>query len=46
MADKNELKLDNILSLNPDFRQLVDQPTRNNPPQVLDVIVTNLGKYY
>ena len=46
MADKNDLKLDSILSLNQDFKQLVDQPTRENPPQILDVIVTNLGKYY
>ena len=46
MADKNEMRLDNILSLNPDFKQLVDQPTRENPAQILDIIVTDLGKYY
>ena len=44
MADKNDLKLDNILSLNQNFRQHVDQPTREN--QILDVIITNLGTYY
>ena len=46
MADKNDLKLDNIMSLNKDFKQHVDQPTRDKPPQILDVIVTNLWKYY
>ena len=46
MADKNDLKLDSIMSLNKDFKQHVDQPTRDNPPQILDVIVTNLGKFY
>ena len=46
MADKNEMRLDNILTLNPDFKQLVDQPTRDNPAQILDIIVSNLGQYY
>ena len=46
MADKNELRLDNILALNPSLKQTVDQPTRLNPPQILDVIITNLSKYY
>ena len=45
-GDKNGFKLDNILSLCPDFKQLVDQPTRLDPPRILDVIITNLSKYY
>ena len=46
MADKNDLKLDSIMSLNQNFKQLVDQPIRENPPQILDIIITDLWKYY
>ena len=45
-GDRNEFKVDNILSLCPDFKQLVDQPTRLSPPRILDVIITNMSKFY
>ena len=45
-GDKNELKMDQVLNLNSDFKQLVQHPTRLTPPAILDVIVTDLHKYY
>ena len=45
-GDTNELKLDSILNLSPTLKQLVDSPTRLNPDQILDPIITNLSKYY
>ena len=45
-GDKNELNHQQILNLSPGLKQCVDQPTRLSPPQVLDVIITDLHKYY
>ena len=45
-GDKNEMKVDQILNLNSNFKQCVDQPTRLNPPAMLDPIITDLHKYY
>ena len=45
-GDKNELKMDQVLNLSSDFKQLVQHPTRMTPPAILDVIVTDLHKYY
>ena len=45
-GDTNELKLDSILHLNPRMQQLVQGPTRMNPPRMLDPILTTLGCYY
>ena len=45
-GDTNELKLDSILNLSPNLKQVVDSPTRLNPDQILDPIITNLSKYY
>ena len=45
-GDKNELNPQQILNLSPGFKQCVDRPTRLTPPQVLDVIITDLHRYY
>ena len=45
-GDTNHLKLDSILSLDSRFAQIVNKPTRMNPPAVLDTIITSLGPYY
>jgi hypothetical protein len=45
-GDTNELKLDSILSLSPHMVQVVESPTRLNPPRLLDPIITTLTKYY
>ena len=45
-GDTNDLKLDQILSLSPNFRSLVKKPTRLNPDNILDNIITDLGKWY
>ena len=45
-GDFNRLGLSPILSLSPDFRQMVKVPTRLNPPAVLDQIITTMGKFY
>ena len=45
-GDTNYLKLDSILNLSPNLKQLVDSPTRLDPPQMLDPIITTLSKYY
>lgn len=45
-GDSNDLKLENILNLSTQFKQLVKEPTRLNPPRMLDPIITTLGSYY
>ena len=45
-ADSNDLKLDNILSLSPQMRQMVSGVTRLNPPKMIDPIITTLHTYY
>ena len=45
-ADANKLNLESILSLTPDMRQMVTSPTRLSPPEVLDPIITTLGRWY
>ena len=45
-GDRNQLSLQQILNLSPSLKQCVENPTRLNPPQVLDVIITDLHKYY
>ena len=45
-GDTNDLKLDAILNLSPNMKQVVSQFTRFNPPAMLDPILTTLSKYY
>ena len=45
-ADKNDLKIDAILHLNQNFKQCVDVPTRDNPPAIIDILITDLHMYY
>ena len=45
-SDTNDLKLDMILNLSPNFKKLVTKYTRLNPPRIIDPIVTDLGKFY
>ena len=45
-GDKNELSVDSILSLRPDFKQCVEDSTRLSPPAILDVIITDLARFY
>ena len=45
-ADANKLDLSSILRLSPSMKQLVMSPTRLNPPNMLDPIITTLGKWY
>ena len=45
-GDKNEMSIQQILNLSHRFKQCVEQPTRLSPPQVLDIIITDLHKYY
>ena len=45
-GDTNDLKLDNILNLSPNMRQLVQGVTRLDPPAMLDPILSTLGCYY
>ena len=45
-GDTNDLKLDSILSLSPNFRQIVKDWTRLDPPAILDPIITTLHSYY
>ena len=45
-GDTNDLKLDSILDLNSNFRQVVQDPTRLDPPRILDPIITTLSGYY
>ena len=43
-GDKNEIDVSELLLIDPSLRQLVNKPTRGN--NILDVILTNLGRYY
>ena len=45
-ADKNDLKIDAILGLNQNLKQCVKNPTRFNPPAILDIFITDLSQYY
>ena len=45
-GDTNDLKLDSILSLSPNMKQVVTEFTRMNPPAMLDLILTTLAKFY
>ena len=45
-GDTNELKLNSILNLSPNFKQCVSCPTRLDPPKILDPVITTLSKYY
>ena len=45
-ADSNQMELSPILSLNPEFKQVVKDFTRMDPPRILDTIVTNLSNFY
>ena len=45
-GDTNDLKLDPILSLSPNLKSLVKKPTRLNPDNILDNIITDMGKWY
>ena len=45
-GDTNDLKLDPILHLNKNFKQVVQNPTRLDPPRILDPIITTLSGYY
>ena len=45
-GDTNDLKLDQILHLNKNLKQMVQDPTRLNPPRILDPIITTLSNYY
>ena len=45
-ADANKLDLEPILSLTPAMRQVVTTPTRLNPKEILDPIITKLGAWY
>ena len=45
-GDTNDLKLDPILHLNKNLKQVVQDPTRLNPPRILDPIITTLSRYY
>ena len=45
-GDFNDLKVDKILSLSPNFAQIVRDWTRLNPPAILDPIITTLSNLY
>ena len=45
-GDLNRMNLDPILSLDSRLRQIVQDPTRLNPPAILDPILMTLGQYY
>ena len=45
-GDTNDLKLDGILHLSPNLKQVVQHPTRLNPPRLLDPIITTLSGFY
>ena len=45
-GDTNDLKLDSILDLNANLKQVVKSPTRLNPPRMLDPIITTLSSFY
>ena len=45
-GDTNELKLDAIIQLSSQMKQVVTDFTMMNPPRILDPIITTLSKYY
>ena len=45
-GDTNDLKLDPILNLSSQFKQIVKDWTRYNPPALLDPIITTLHCFY
>ena len=45
-GDTNDLKLDVILQLSSEMKQLVTEVTQLNPPRILDPLITTLGRYY
>ena len=45
-GDTNDLKLENILNLTHNMKQLVNNVTRLEPPALLDPIMSTLGKFY
>ena len=45
-GDANRLKLDAILNLSPKFSQIVRDPTRLDPPAILDPVITTMPNHY
>ena len=45
-GDTNDLKLDPILHLSSTLKQVVQNPTRLDPPRLLDPIITTLADFY
>ena len=45
-GDFNELKIQGILDISPNLKQVVTQPTRMNPPRILDKLNTTLSAFY
>ena len=45
-GDTNDLKIESILQLSPKLKQVVQHPTRLNPPKILDPIITTLSGLY
>ena len=45
-GDTNDLRLDPILALSPNFKQCVQNFTRLNPPRILDPVITTMSKFY
>ena len=43
-GDRNSIEISALLSIDPSLKQIVTQPTRGD--RILDVIVTNLARYY
>ena len=45
-GDTNDLRLQPILMLNGNLKQVVKEVTRLNPPRILDLIITTLSTFY
>ena len=45
-GDLNRMNLNTILALDAQFKQIVQDPTRLNPPAILDPILMTLSQYY
>ena len=45
-GDTNDLKLNPIISLSPQMKQIVTKPTRQNPPRLLDPVLTTISNFY
>ena len=45
-GDMNDLNIQPVLNLSPAMKQCVQSPTRLNPPQILDVFITDLSLFY